>query len=188
MANTDDDYQPRPKPIQEKKSPLKPPNNEIRTPPQNEKRPPPPKQKPPIDLSKSRQEVKHNDLAIVRIRDPVTSKVRTLYLNDDQIDELSRRHEQDKNKVNQIVNNRSSNNSIVEKPKVPIDTKRLYENENNLLNGNSNSNNRRPIQLDNDKKESIIDLYNKQQNESEAPIVSHQETPKNNKLKSPPNE
>jgi hypothetical protein len=41
-----------------------------------------------------------NDETSVRIRDPVTSKVRTLYLNDSEIEQLSKRHNQDKQKVN----------------------------------------------------------------------------------------
>ena len=42
----------------------------------------------------------------MRIRDPVTSKVRTIYLSDTQIEELTLRHEMEKNKVNKIqVNN-----------------------------------------------------------------------------------
>lgn len=42
----------------------------------------------------------------MRIRDPVTSKIRTIYLSDTQIEELTLRHEMEKNKVNKIqVNN-----------------------------------------------------------------------------------
>jgi hypothetical protein len=47
----------------------------------------------------------------VRIRDPVTSKVRTLYLSDDQLDDLSQRHEQEKNKIKSILANNENNNN-----------------------------------------------------------------------------
>lgn len=46
----------------------------------------------------------------MRIRDPVTSKIRTLYLSDNQLDELSERHEQDKNKIKNLLNNNNNNN------------------------------------------------------------------------------
>ena len=51
-----------------------------------------------IDLSKQTKQ-KPDDVASIRIRDPVTSKVRTIYLKDSQIEELSKRHLEDKNKV-----------------------------------------------------------------------------------------
>ena len=62
-----------------------------------------------LDLNNKQRSI---DRAIVRIRDPVTSKIRTLYLSDNQLDELSQRHEQDKNKVNSILNNNSNNNGV----------------------------------------------------------------------------
>ena len=52
-----------------------------------------------------------SETSIIRIRDPITSKVKTLYLNDSQIDELSKRHEQDKTKVNSYVQNNSNLNN-----------------------------------------------------------------------------
>ena len=69
--------------------------------------PPPPPQHPSpnkrlpkkIDLSKQTSKQKPDDVASIRIRDPVTSKVRTIYLKDSQIEELSKRHLEDKNKV-----------------------------------------------------------------------------------------
>ena len=72
------------------------------------------------------REAKYDDntTSVVRIRDPVTNKVKTIYLNDKQIDELSKRHQEDKNKVNNVVNSRSTkanNSPLIEKPKVPID-------------------------------------------------------------------
>jgi len=95
-------------------------------------------------------------LASIRIRDPVTSKVRTIYLNDDQIEELSKRHENDKTKVNNTFSNK-----IPEKAKVPVDAKKIkYDNRlpKDIYNdGNELS----------DQKESIIDMYNKQQNEDQ---------------------
>ena len=77
-------------------------------------------------------------------------------MNDDQIEELSKRHENDKTKVNNTFSNK-----IPEKSKVPVDAKKIkYDN-------------RLPKDIYNDtneisdQKESIIDMYNKQQNEDQ---------------------
>jgi hypothetical protein len=87
-------------------------------------------QSPAISQSNSNKpksrEAKYDDntTSVVRIRDPVTNKVKTIYLNDKQIDELSKRHQEDKNKVNNVVNTRSTkanNSPLIEKPKVPVD-------------------------------------------------------------------
>ncbi len=77
-------------------------------------------------------------------------------MNDDQIEELSKRHENDKTKVNNTFSNK-----IPEKAKVPVDAKKIkYDNRlpKDIYNdGNELS----------DQKESIIDMYNKQQNEDQ---------------------
>lgn len=70
-------------------------------------------------MSRPRDSAKPDDTAIVRIRDPVTSKVRTIYLNDSQIEELSKRHQQDKERVNNVVLNRN-NSHPADRPRQPI--------------------------------------------------------------------
>ena len=72
-----------------------------------------------------------NDKSIVRIRDPVTSKVKTMYLTDPQLEDLSKRHEQDKTKVNSFITNNvkkavnlntgTNNMLIIKKQKTPVD-------------------------------------------------------------------
>jgi hypothetical protein len=107
------------------------------------------KLKEPIDFNK--RDSKQSDLASIRIRDPVTSKVKTIYLNDDQIEELSKRHENDKTKVNNTFSNK-----IPEKSKVPFKyDNRLPKESHHDVNDLA------------DHKESIIDIYNKQQNEDQ---------------------
>ena len=61
--------------------------------------------RPRLDLSKKAKEDRENFDTILRIRDPVTSKVRTINLKDNEIDELARRHEEEKNKVNKLMKN-----------------------------------------------------------------------------------
>jgi hypothetical protein len=90
-----------------------------------------------IDFSKQQQQQQQhnrpNDTAMIRIRDPVTSKVRTIFLNDSQIEELSKRHEQDKDKVYNAINTNKNSytppqshqprvtpSGIVEKPRRPL--------------------------------------------------------------------
>lgn len=110
------------------------------------------KQQAPLDLNKTRE--KPNDTAVVRIRDPVTSKVKTIYLNDSQIEELSKRHEQDKSKVTSMTNGTSNGNaatmtktnamqSNLIKPRQPInlgDQRDLISDMEPNGNGNGNSN------------------------------------------------
>lgn len=104
---------------------------------------------PPLDFTKLNN--RPDDTAMVRIRDPVTSKVRTIYLKDTEIEELSRRHEQDKSRVNSVLNSngpkpqqqqqqpsgppRVTASGIVEKPRRPLDVNRqastVHEEENN---------------------------------------------------------
>ena len=72
-----------------------------------------------------------NDKSIVRIRDPVTSKVKTMYITDPQLEDLSKRHEQDKTKVNSFITNNikkavnlntaANNMLIIKKQKTPVD-------------------------------------------------------------------
>ena len=64
-----------------------------------------------LDLNNKSEKQRSLDKAIVRIRDPVTSKVRTLYLSDDQLDDLSQRHEQEKNKIKSILANNENNSN-----------------------------------------------------------------------------
>lgn len=77
-------------------------------------------------------------------------------MNDKQIDELSKRHQEDKNKVNNVVNNRStkSNNSpLIEKPKVPVDFNKdtdvfessTNENRNNGIDSQRSNRNSKPL-------------------------------------------
>ena len=61
--------------------------------------------KPRLDLSRRTKEDRENFENILRIRDPVTSKVRTINLKDTEIDELARRHEEEKNRVNRLMHN-----------------------------------------------------------------------------------
>jgi hypothetical protein len=61
--------------------------------------------RPRLDLSKKAKEDRENFDTILRIRDPVTSKVRTINLKDNEIDELARRHEEEKNKVYKLMKN-----------------------------------------------------------------------------------
>jgi hypothetical protein len=81
----------------------------------------------PIDFSKQNDPTRPNDTAVVRIRDPVTSKVKTIYLNDSQIEELSKRHEQDKTKVTNMqqqpvaAKTWGNQSNLVLKPRQPID-------------------------------------------------------------------
>lgn len=62
----------------------------------------------PLDLNQRNQKQPPDNTAMVRIRDPVTSKVRTIYLSDSQIEELAVRHEMEKSKVSSIQVNQSS--------------------------------------------------------------------------------
>ena len=134
-------------------------------------------QKEPLDLTRQQRDSKPNDTASIRIRDPVTSKVRTIYLNDDQIEELSKRHENDKHKVNNTFNSTSSN-KFAEKPKVPVDTRIKYDNrlpKESIHSSDDHSNNIN--------KESILDIYNKQQNEE--PRISSTSHSNSNTVKTP---
>lgn len=135
-----------------------------------------------LDLNSKSDKQRSLDKAIVRIRDPVTSKIRTLYLNDDQLDQLNQRHEEDKNKVNNLLNggntNRSNSNNSNSKSDV----------NNNINNGNSQSaynlgssslsslhasntnqgiilkNNKKPVDLERSK---IMEEYDKQLQEED---------------------
>jgi hypothetical protein len=86
-----------------------------------------------IDLKKIQEANRPNDTAVIRIRDPVTSKVRTIFLNDKQIEELSKRHQQEKDKVYNVINtnqNTANNNNA-------------YNNKTSLNNNNYNASNSR---------------------------------------------
>lgn len=91
-----------------------------------------------LDLSKQK---KPDETAIVKIRDPITSKLRTIYLNDEQIDVLSRRHQAEKDLVDKTIINKNSkvhySAQKVEKPRQPIDikdTQVLIDNNQNFEN------------------------------------------------------
>ncbi len=116
----------------------------------------------------------------MRIRDPVTSKIRTVFLNDNQlIDELSIRHENDKNKVKNILNNNNSNNdneSSRSKMDSSNDLNNNALNNRNLLNNqNNNNNSNNGIIIRNSKmpvdlkigKSTIMEEYDKQKAEDE---------------------
>lgn len=66
--------------------------------------------RPRLDLSKKSKEERDHFDTILRIRDPVTSKVRTINLKDNEIDELARRHEEEKNKISRLMKNESHEN------------------------------------------------------------------------------
>jgi hypothetical protein len=113
----------------------------------------------------------------VRIRDPVTSKIRTIFLNDNQlIDELSIRHENDKNKVKNILNNNNNNDNESSRSKMDSsnDLNNNALNNRNLLN-NHNNNNSNGIIIRNSKmpvdlkigKSTIMEEYDKQKAEDE---------------------
>lgn len=94
-----------------------------------------------LDFSKQK---KPDDTSIVKIRDPITSKLRTIYLNDEQIDVLSKRHQAEKDLVDKTIINKNSAVSYptqkVEKPRQPVylkDTKDLIENNQNFENRTS---------------------------------------------------
>lgn len=89
-----------------------------------------------IDLSNKN---KPDDTAIVKIRDPITSKLRTIFLNDEQIDILSKRHQAEKDLVDKTIVNKNStklySTQKVEKPRQPVvleDTKVLIEDNQNV--------------------------------------------------------
>lgn len=115
-----------------------------------------------LDLSKKATNTdKANNLeTIIRIRDPVTSKVKVLTLNDDQLDELTKRHQQDKERVNDIVYKTQNQNEprIQNEPavktsfknaqpvatttttKAPTSTIAKTSSTNNLIGANTNTN------------------------------------------------
>ncbi|CAF0932929.1 unnamed protein product [Brachionus calyciflorus] len=78
-----------------------------------------------LDLSKQN---KHENTAILKIRDPVTSKTRTIFLNDNQIEELGKRHLAEKELVDKTILNKKKNVTYsapkTEKPRHPIDFKK----------------------------------------------------------------
>ncbi len=126
-------------PIQQRPTPTKQMPNGTRQHQQNRSQ--------PIDLT-NRDEKPPHDTTIVRIRDPITSKVKKIYLNDKDIELLSHRHEEDKNKVNKIFNNNEDVNSN-RRAKVPSETK-TYEHNSNNYNNNNITNNRKPIDFNRD--------------------------------------
>ena len=75
---------------------------------------------------------------MVRIRDPVTSKVRTIFLNDTQIDELSKRHEQDKSKVSNALS--SAKPQAVTQQSHPSSSHSTSSTVSNYTSNNSNPN------------------------------------------------
>jgi hypothetical protein len=68
--------------------------------------------KPKLDLSKKARQDKENFETILRIRDPVTSKVRTINLKDSEIDDLAKRHEEEKSRVSKLMNQESSREKV----------------------------------------------------------------------------
>jgi hypothetical protein len=86
---------------------------------------------PQLDLSRQKP---IDNTAMVRIRDPVTAKVKTIYLSDAQIEELSLRHENEKSKVNsmQIGGNSNTTTNTTNVPAAPTSPHRA-PNLNGLL-------------------------------------------------------
>lgn len=64
-----------------------------------------------------------NDSSVIRMRDPVTGKVRTINLRDAEIEEMAKRHEEDKVRVNTFMSNpmaaKTSSTKAHDTPKAP---------------------------------------------------------------------